>query len=125
MSENSTTLQIMIVDDDPVFRRGVRQLVDHLDNVSLSTEAKNGQEALEKAIEYAPDVVLLDYQMPKLDGATAARRILAVRPKTKLIGISAHLDKRSAAAMHDAGVIALFAKSDGPSKLLDLLKTLS
>ncbi len=124
MDEKSKPLQLMIADDDPLFRRGVRQLVGHLDNLSLSAEAEDGVEAVEKAIKHSPDVVLIDYQMPRMDGAAAAQEILKARPETRLIAISAYLDKQSAAAMIDAGVMALFAKNEGPSKLLELLKTL-
>ena len=71
----TTNLRVLIVDDEPVARQRLRRLLSEMDNVQLIGECKNGREAVAKITEDRPDLVLLDVQMPMMDGFAVLRSI--------------------------------------------------
>ena len=73
-------LSILIADDHPIFRKGMRALLASLPQAELVGEASNGTEAARKAAELQPDVVLMDLRMPRLDGAGATAELIRRRP---------------------------------------------
>ena len=92
-------IRILIVDDHPVFRFGLRALLDAEECTAVVGEAKSGQEAVDLAASLAPDVVLMDINMPELNGIEATRRIVADRPDTAVLIITMFDDDRVFAAM--------------------------
>ncbi|MFL5926114.1 MAG: response regulator [Gaiellaceae bacterium] len=106
-------LRLLICDDAADARAMIRaQLADHL-AVEVVGEAANGEEAVERAIELAPDVVLLDVAMPVLDGMEATRRIRAVLPDTHVVALAGSADSDVVMAMMEAGASAYCTKSAG------------
>ena len=71
----STNLTVLIVDDEPVARQRLRRLLSEMENVQLIGECKNGRDAVAKIIEDRPDLVLLDVQMPMMDGFAVLRSL--------------------------------------------------
>jgi DNA-binding NarL/FixJ family response regulator/signal transduction histidine kinase len=86
--EAPTTIRVLLADDHTLVREGIRRMIDGIGNLALVGEAENGKEAVERALELAPDVVLMDVQMPELDGLAATRRIRAQAPSTGVIILS-------------------------------------
>jgi DNA-binding NarL/FixJ family response regulator len=80
-----TPLRILIADDHPVFRQGLRAIIEGAGDMVLVGEAATGLEAVAGAQEHEPDVVLMDLQMPDLGGIEATRRILARRPDVRIL----------------------------------------
>jgi len=78
-------IRVLIADDQALFRRGLHVVLGTEDGIEVVAEAENGEEAVEKARELAPDVVLMDVRMPKLNGIEAARQIRAEEPSTKIL----------------------------------------
>jgi DNA-binding NarL/FixJ family response regulator len=78
-------IRVLIADDQALFRRGLFVVLGTEDGVEVVAEAENGQEAIEKARELAPDVVLMDVRMPKVNGIEAAATIRADLPSTKIL----------------------------------------
>src|SRR5918999_4780723 len=74
MDEDQPTLRTIVADDDPLVRRLIRDTLQR-ESVTVIAEASTGREAVELALFYRPDVVVMDYMMPELDGIEATRRI--------------------------------------------------
>jgi DNA-binding NarL/FixJ family response regulator len=115
-------IQILIVDDQPRARQGLRALLSTVPQVKGIREASNGQEALQIAIESEPDVVLMDVVMPTMDGLEATRQIKAQHPAIKVIVLSMYGDYQEKARA--AGADAFVTKGEPPTKLLKMLETL-
>jgi two-component system NarL family response regulator len=83
--ETANTIRVLIADDAPLFRRGLYVVLSTEPNIEVVAEAENGEEAISKAEECAPDVVLMDVRMPRVNGIDAARAIRDASPSTKII----------------------------------------
>jgi DNA-binding NarL/FixJ family response regulator len=79
------TMRLLIADDHRLFRQGLRQICEVKGGFTVVGEAENGREAVELAVQLKPDVVLMDIQMPELDGVEATRLITLQLPETRVI----------------------------------------
>jgi two-component system NarL family response regulator len=82
---NGELIRVLIADDQALFRRGLYVVLGTEDHIEVVAEAENGEEAIQKAQELAPDVVLMDVRMPRVNGIEAARTIRAEVPTTKIL----------------------------------------
>ena len=105
-------IRILIVDDNPTVRRYLRAILEQQDSWQVCGEARNGTEALHDVIEDPPDLVVLDYQMPGLNGVDVAKRISEMFPKIPILMVTLHLSKQLADAAREAGVRGACAKQD-------------
>jgi len=85
MSMQADAIRVLIADDSPLFRRGIFVVLSTEEQIDVIAEAENGEEAIAKAEELAPDVVLMDVRMPRVNGIEAARAIRNSSPTTKII----------------------------------------
>ncbi|MDO5745946.1 MAG: response regulator transcription factor, partial [Micrococcaceae bacterium] len=76
MGDADSRITVAMVDDQPMFRAGIRMLIESQDDLQYLGEASNGQEAVELATKTHPDVMLMDLRMPVMDGVTATRKIV-------------------------------------------------
>jgi len=79
---------IVLVDDQPIFRKGLEQLLNSYQNMKVVGHANNGIEAIDIARDYQPDILILDVSMPKMRGTEALKRIKEVSPDTKVLVLS-------------------------------------
>ena len=93
MNKRRKSIKLLLVDDHPVVRRGIRSCLGDLEHISIVDEAVNGLEAVEKVKALSPDIVLMDFDMPKMDGLEATRVIRKDFPKTRVVILSVHTKK--------------------------------
>lgn len=84
-ARSSDDIRVMICDDHALFRRGLIMVLEAEDDIDVVAEAEDGEDAVEKAVEFVPDVVLMDVRMPGVDGIEATRRIAEKVPTAKIL----------------------------------------
>jgi DNA-binding NarL/FixJ family response regulator len=107
-------IRVLLVDDHTILRQGLRRLLEAETGVAVVGEAKDGREAVEKARELTPDVILMDIAMPALNGVDATRRILKAQPAARILVLSMYLDDDYANQALEAGVSGYMMK-DAPA----------
>jgi DNA-binding NarL/FixJ family response regulator len=114
---NGDPLRLLIVDDHPAFRAGLRSLLESLSGFSVAGEAGDGEEALAMVIELAPDVVVMDLQMPGLGGIETTRRVVAAAPHVRVLVLTMFEDDNSVFAALRAGAHGYVLKGAGQEQL--------
>jgi len=104
------TVKVMIVDDHPMVREGLRAILARSDRVRVVAEADDGLVALDRLKALTIDVVLLDWMLPRLDGLETCRRISAEHPSTKIVMLTNHLDDNSVRKAIQAGATGYLLK---------------
>jgi DNA-binding NarL/FixJ family response regulator len=115
-------IQILVADDHEVVRQGVRSLLEAHPDWSVCCEAATGREAVAKAIQGRPDVVILDVSMPEMNGLEAARQIRRAVPTTKILVLTVHEIDQLVQDVIDAGVHGYLLKADTGRLLVDAVK---
>ena len=114
-------LRILVVDDHEVVRRGVRSLLGLRDDVTVCGEAVDGRDAIRKAQELNPDVIVMDISMPHLNGLEATRDIVRILPRAKIIILSQHDIPEMMKQAFSVGAHAYVVKSSLSSQLFSAL----
>ena len=104
--------RILLVDDNPAVRHYLRAILEQQGTWQICGEARSGAEALQKVVEHAPDLVLLDYLMPDYNGVEVAKQIAQLCPKASILMVTLHLSKQLIEAARLAGVRGACAKQD-------------
>jgi len=110
MKTHLTPVRVLIVDDLPQVRQGLQTALALFDGIELVGEAANGVEAVEQVKLLHPDVVLLDLEMPVMDGYEAARQIKACWPDCRVVALTIHDGPAERKAVCQAGADAFIAK---------------
>ena len=110
-------IRVVIADDHAVVRTGLAQLVGTFDDVELVGAAANGEEAVALSGERAPNVVLMDLEMPVLDGIEATRRIRDAHPDVAVVVLTSFSDRDRILAALDAGAAGYLLKDAEPAEL--------
>ena len=104
-------LTIYLVDDHHLFREGLKFLISKLPYVKNIYEASNGQQFLDSLVEIKPDIVLMDIEMPVLDGIHATKKAIDINPDLKVIALSMYSDENYYQSMIDAGARGFLLKN--------------
>jgi DNA-binding NarL/FixJ family response regulator len=118
-------VRILVADDHDVVRRGIKSLIESQPGWQVCDEARSGREAVAKAEERRPDIVVLDISMPELNGLEAARRIRKVSPNSEILILSVHYSDQLIKDILDVGVRGFVVKSDSDRDLIIALETLA
>jgi DNA-binding NarL/FixJ family response regulator len=105
-------VRILVADDSPAIRRCLRGLLDQHDDWRVCDEASNGKEAVEQFKRDKPDLIVLDFQMPEMNGLDAARRIVDLSPETPILMVTIHLSKQLSEEARKVGIRGACAKGD-------------
>ena len=121
-SQEMVSIRIMIVDDHEEARRSVRSALLGDSRLDVVSEAANGEEAVKKAQELRPDIVLLDITLPGMSGIEAATNICAVSPESRIIFVSQHDSVQTAKDALSVGAHGYVVKSDAGRDLLTAIE---
>jgi PAS domain S-box-containing protein len=111
-------VRVLFVDDHKVMRQGLIQLIGNQPDIEVVGEAADGEEAVAKAGQLRPNVIVMDVSMPVMDGIEATRRIKALMPEVSIIGLSMHEDEDISRSMRNAGAAAFMRKTASTAELL-------
>jgi DNA-binding NarL/FixJ family response regulator len=108
---------ILIVDDSPQIRKMVRTYFDQQADFQICGEAVDGLDAIEKATELHPDLIILDESMPRMDGLKAARILHSMAIQAPIILFTLHAETISSDDVSGAGIASIVSKTDGITEL--------
>ena len=104
------TVRVLVVDDQEPFRAVALEVVEALDGFEVVGEASTGEESVELAATLAPDLILMDVNLPGIDGDEATKQILSNNPATKVVLLSTYEEDELAARARDCGAFAYASK---------------
>ena len=118
-------LRILLADDHPLMRQAIRTILEDHADVSIVGEVSSGIEAVELASTLKPDVIIMDVNMPRMDGIEATKRIKAIQPKIIVIGLSVIDTGAVIEAMKRVGADAVLLKDRTTEQLYDAIVALA
>ena len=124
-ASTGAALKILIADDNELIRNGIRLILESCPNWLVCGEAHNGPDAVEKAVELQPDVILIDISMPQMNGFEAAKRIHERVPGAQILMVSEHDSHSLAQAGTQPGVSGYVQKSRLGIDLISTIESLT
>jgi NarL family two-component system response regulator LiaR len=118
----STPIRVLVVDDHPVVRRGIKSLLAEEDGIDLAGEAANGLEALQQVEKLRPDVILMDLVMPEMGGIEAIQRITAVHPQARILVMTSFAADDKVFPSIKAGALGYLLKDSDPEDMLRMIR---
>lgn len=117
------SIKILIADDYDAIREGIKSFLHDLPDMDVIGQAKDGRIAVQLAHELRPDVIIMDIEMPCLNGIDATRQIVHELPDIKVIAFSSYLDSLHVREMFKAGALGYVSKYSGCQELITAVKT--
>jgi DNA-binding NarL/FixJ family response regulator len=119
------TIRVLIADDHAVYRWGLRTLLDSEPDTEVVGEASTGKEVVERAAEIRPDAILMDIQMPGINGIEATRRIIEANQQIGVVILTMYEDDDSVFSAMRAGARGYVLKGAHPSQILKVLRAVA
>ena len=118
-------ISLILADDHAVVRSGLRMLLEAQPDIEIRAEAETGQEAVSKVRSLRPDVILMDIQMPDLNGIEATKQIKKLAPETAVLALTMHEDDQYFFEMLQAGASGYLPKRAAPDELVTAIRTVA
>lgn len=115
-------IRVLLVDDHVIVRRGIRALLTTEPEIEVVGEAQDGQEALARIQALAPDVILLDLLMPRMDGIEVTRRVVADDPRARILVLTSFAADDKVFPAIKAGALGYLLKDTGPEALVSAIR---
>jgi DNA-binding NarL/FixJ family response regulator len=115
-------IRVLLVDDHPVVRSGIQSLLEKVVDIEIVGEASTGEEALHMLEETNPDVLLLDMELPDIQGVQVAKQIQELHPRVKILALSAYDDPYYVKALLDLGASGYLMKEEAPEMIIDAIR---
>ncbi|MFB7666472.1 response regulator [Kitasatospora sp. NPDC056138] len=115
-------VRVLLADDEELIRHGVRLILRHAEGIEVVGEATNGEEAVRVAGETRPDVALIDIRMPVLDGLATIERLLALRPRPRVVMLTTFGDEKNVTRALRSGATGFLLKDEGPQELISAVR---
>jgi DNA-binding NarL/FixJ family response regulator len=110
--ERKNVVRILVVDDNPAVRHYLRAILEQQSAWQVCDEARTGGEALQRVKKSPPDLILLDFQMPDVNGLDVAQQITQIFPEIPILMVTIHLSRQLSEAAKNVGIRGACAKSD-------------
>ncbi|MGE5221519.1 MAG: response regulator transcription factor [Omnitrophica WOR_2 bacterium] len=117
-----TAIRILIIDDHPIIRAGIRDLIEREPDFILIGEASTGLEALQYAKDLFPDVVVLDMGLPGMSGTEVAKELKQMNKQIHILAFSAYSDKQYIRDVLKIGVAGYLIKDEGPERIVQAIR---
>jgi len=115
-------IRLLVVDDQSIVRKGIRALLEQVEDIEVVGEASNGEEAVALAKTFVPDVILMDLVMPKLDGIAAIQQILARQPRIRIMALTSFVAEDKVFPAIKAGAVGYLLKDSEPEELITAIR---
>ena len=115
-------VRLLLADDHRMFRQGLRELIERKTSIEVVGEARTGREVLEQVDQLQPDILLLDIQMPELDGIAVARQLAISHPQLKIIILTMYRQDQHLLDAIRAGVKGYLLKDADAGELLSVIE---
>lgn len=110
--KNNQLIKVMLVDDHEMVRKGLKKIVENEDDLTVVAEASDGVEAVELAQEKIPDIIVMDVDMPRMNGISATEKIVSRLPNVRVVALSLHDHQEVINNMRNAGATAYLSKNE-------------
>jgi two-component system nitrate/nitrite response regulator NarL len=118
-------IKLLLVDDHPIVRKGIGSCLAKFPNLQIIGEAADGMEALRKAKELNPDIVLMDVDMPEMDGLAVTQALKKDMPQIKVLILSMHRQTESVLRLLQSGALGYVLKDAAPEELVRAIESVS
>ena len=115
-------ISVLIVDDHPIVRQGLRTLLELQDDIHVVGEAKNGKDGVAQTALLKPDVVLMDLVMPEMDGISATQQITDLKQSTRVIALTSFVEDDKVIPAIQAGAVSFLLKDVAPNELIEAIR---
>lgn len=114
-------IRLLLADDHTLFRTALRMSLEQYSDIDIVGEVTDGCDLLEAVLQKNPEVICIDFSMPRLNGLEASKQLLSAVPGAKIICLSAHIDLCVATRMIQAGALGLVEKAQAANELHDAI----
>ena len=118
---SQTPIRVLVVDDHRIVREGLQVLLAEIDDTEVVGEAANGIQAVDQAEQLRPDVILMDLEMPQMDGVEATRRITAAQPDRRILVLTSFITDDKVFAAIEAGALGYLLKDSSSAELVEAI----
>ena len=119
----SEPIRVVLVEDNEVFREALELLLGLRDDIAVVASVPDGTDAAAAAAEFTPDVVLMDYRLPGLDGVQATRAVREAAPETAVVCLTASANLRERDALIEAGAVDCLRKDQGLEAIVEAIRS--
>lgn len=122
---NGDRIRVVLADDHAVVRAGLRAVLGSASDIEVIGEVKSGREAVDMAVRFVPDVVVMDLSMPDMDGTAATKEIVAKELPTKVLVLTMHTEEDYLIPLMEAGASGYLVKSAADRELVDAVRAVA